>query len=327
MARAELARWIFRGRDLDRFPSGHGICIPCTGMAKANLFLAVPLAIVIFASLSTPYAVGKTTCGTPSCFKFVSGFDFNDERFAESLRTSGPKNWEESELEIIGNLLPNLESKVPALMAKAKKLGMNRFARWKGRAVPQKTRQGVKWTRDDGYTASASSYFRALFIYDAFFSMSLPDPGETWYESQEYILVHELVHVADQSSEISHSSQFLKLAGFTSDGAGSYKLKHVDQKKQETVFKAVNDLRLQHRYLEAERIEKQFTEPLGFPSLYAMESPVEALAEFAAHVVYDSRAGEYMKPEIITFIRNQILKPATAKGFPAKNRRSSSKAD
>src|SRR5688572_6207521 len=61
-------------------------------------------------------------------FQFVSGKSFD-----RIIPEAGPKDWKRSEIELIKNLLPKIHAHAPTLMAKAKLLGQNQFARWESK--------------------------------------------------------------------------------------------------------------------------------------------------------------------------------------------------
>lgn len=234
-------------------------------------------------------------------FRFVSG-----RSFERVIPEAGPKDWKRSEIELIKKLLPKVHVMAPTLMAKAKILGQNQFARWESKVSPKRTGQDVEYVRHESTAAAVAPFYNSIGIFDAFFTEPT-DGTEGWYMSHEHVLVHELAHVADVDQKFSRSRKFLSLAGFTLESDGSYKLKSVDQKEWDRVNDQVVQLLIQRRFAEAARIEKQFTEPLGFPSLYGMTDPFEALAEFTVHLIYDPRSVSYMRPEIVEFIRKKIL--------------------
>lgn len=89
---------------------------------------------------------------------------------------------------------------------------------------------------------------------------------------------------------------------------GKWVLKGVDESAIVSMFRKMKELIYSGHLEEAVKLNREFGLRHGFPTGYAMINPVECLAELSSYIYYDPRAKEYLRPEVMSWVRENVLR-------------------
>lgn len=227
----------------------------------------------------------------------------------EQCQVMAPKNWTQEEFNLIDGILRKL-----------KESGLQDFL-----SIAQKKVQSFErvtfW-----YSFGINPFLPEYEPVDYIYAMALPDGlstiaftdrffnDEVDYLSQasmvEITLLHELVHAFDAEKKLSTHPEFYELAGFKS--AHKEFFIPVYAFAQEHEIDQVTDRSLYSSDLEAQLADRLFAMSKGLPRTYSMRNLDEAFADIVTFVYYDPNAKTYIKPQLIKFIDQNVLKGARA---------------
>ena len=210
----------------------------------------------------------------------------------DMCRQMVPKAWAPQEIDAAESLLEPLFAPtggLPHFMAQIIESGFNFILRYS--------------------TGSGSAWFslkdKSLNFADSIISMNYPPDTYSGFDLKKQITLHELAHAFDKQI-LSRSPEFMRLTGWRFEN-GQYVLARVSPQQ---VNAAVNEfVRAIHnaKLTEAYRINREFGLLHGFPTAYSMTNPGECFAELASHIYFDSRADQYLSPELIRWFRTHVL--------------------
>ena len=156
---------------------------------------------------------------------------------------------------------------------------------------------------------------RVIGITDAFFQTAdLTDPI-SGYRFGDLILLHELIHAFDDRKESSDVG-FTSVSGwvFRND---RWEYSHpVSVSGYSGVFAESLTLYGRGRYDEARTRDRSFATSLTFPvpTIQSLASPGESFADILAHLIVDTRATTYLKPDVVTWFEGKVFPVLFDKG-------------
>jgi hypothetical protein len=149
---------------------------------------------------------------------------------------------------------------------------------------------------------------RVIGITDAFFQTeSVRDPISD-YRFGDLILVHELVHAFDDRRG-STERAFTSLTGWVfKDNRWVYS-NQVSYSAYLGVYADTLTLQATGRFGEAWTRDRSFATSMTFPlpTIQSLASPGESFADILAHLIVDSRATTYLKPEVVAWFEGNVF--------------------
>lgn len=163
---------------------------------------------------------------------------------------------------------------------------------------------------------------KVIGITDALFqSAEVRDPLSD-YRFGDLILVHELAHAFDDL-KLSTQPGFTSISGWTFRNNRWEYTNPVGISAYHGVYAETLLLYVRGRYREAWTRDRSFATSLTFPlpTIESLASPGESFADMLAHLILDSGATTYLKPQVVEWFENQIfpLLKDKARRFNAAN--------
>ena len=213
-----------------------------------------------------------------------------------------PKGWSVEEKQFIEDSIANLNN-----------LGLTQFLNSvRANGFTKITRYGYGFTitpiatsmyqRRAEIFAFTNSVTHTISLTDYFFKNPISIDPISLRSPRDMTLLHELVHARDKDGVFSGSQEFLSLANFSGGDFMGVSLEELN-----TIKEKIYDRNQISDYNGAYLIERNFGIAHGFPRLYSMTSPAEALADIAAFIVYDSTANTYIDPKLYDWVREKVL--------------------
>lgn len=238
-------------------------------------------------------------------FLFLPGHECGPGGFDPSFcEAAKPGRWSEKEYEILKIYLdPLYVGKLDRFRTQILGKGFSRLYRYGNGFRPIGNGKYVRephgawvWGRD----------LSINFSDFAFIPGFPPDPLSGFSVQSEAVL-HEFAH-AFSFNEPELMREFNQLVGWTQVGEDSWELVGASKLQVHQVVTRLRELMLAGKIEEALRLNRKYGVSHGFPTSYSMLNPDECFAEIAAHIYFDPRVEEYLKPEIIHWFREKVLK-------------------
>jgi len=255
--------------------------------------------------------VGTATRTLPG-FSLLPAAKCDQSRNVRQCLVARPKEWSAEDRGAIQDAMRRLTAHelVRGILVGAKEngyAGLQRFSTY----AEQDPARGPVATFNPGFVLYAS---KVIGITDAFFQTAAVRDPISDYRFGDLILVHELVHAFDNGRGSSEPG-FTVVAGWVfKDNRWQY-ANRVSFSEYLGVYAATLTLNASGRYGEAWARDRSFATSMTFPlpTIQALASPDESFADILAHLIIDSRASTYLKPEVVGWFEKNVFPALRAK--------------
>ncbi len=266
------------------------------------------LLALIAASVCVGHTFARERATIPSAnagFSLLPPANCDLEYDSRQCQVAGPKEWSADNRQIVQESLRRLLTNelVQGLLVGAQENGFPGLRRYSTDTRHEANGPVPKFS--PGFVLFRA---KAIGITDAFFQTADVSDPLSGYRFGDLILTHELIHAFDDRKKSTD-------IGFTSLTAWVFRnnrwayLNPVRFSEYNGVVAETMTLYGRGRYSEAWARDRSFATAMSFPvpTIQSLATPVESYADILAHLILDSRATTYLKPDVVDWFERNVF--------------------
>jgi hypothetical protein len=149
---------------------------------------------------------------------------------------------------------------------------------------------------------------KLIGITDAYFQTGDMKDPISGYRVGDVILLHELIHAFDDRQR-SGEEDFTSLTGWVFKNNRWDYTNRVSISEYNSVVARTMTMYGRGEYLDAWTADRSFATSLAFPlpTIQSLATPGETFADVLAHLILDSEAAKYLRPDVVAWFRANVF--------------------
>jgi hypothetical protein len=247
-----------------------------------------------------------TGAGDPRGFSLLPAATCEEAQDVRQCRAACPKEWSAEDRRVIHDTMRRLTGHelVRGLFVGARDNGYNGLRRYSTGTEDDPT-FGPVATFNPGFVLYPS---KVIGLTDAFFQTEQVRDSISDYRFGDFVLVHELIHAFDDRRKSSDRG-FTSVTGWVFRNDRWVYANRVNVSDYLGVYAETLTLYASGRYAEAWTRDRSFATSMQvpLPTIQSLVRPDEAFAGILAHLILDSRAITYLKPEVVEWFESNVF--------------------
>ncbi len=249
---------------------------------------------------------GTTIGGSAPAFSLLSPTKCEEANDVRQCRTAQPKDWSTEDRRVVQEAMRRLKDHelVRGVLVGAQENGYRGLRRYSTDTQEDPT-HGPVAKFNPGFVLYTS---KVIGLTDAFFQTEdVRDPISD-YRFGDFVLIHELIHAFDDRKKSSDRA-FTTMTGWVFRNDRWEYVNRVGLSDYLGVYADTLTLYASGRYAEAWARDRSFATSLRFPlpTIQSLVRPDESFAGILAHLIVDSRAATYLKPELVEWFESNVF--------------------